>query len=111
MSKKTCFLIFIAAMVTILTSYVLNITPVTKEISNTFIQMQNIYIAIASIASALLFIKNKHYWLIMIGLALIIASIVQVLLLNGSLISIALLYKIIASFVYMYLVTLTRYML
>lgn len=111
MSKKTCFMIFIAAMVIILASYVLNFAPVTREVNAVFSQMQNIYIAASAVIISLLMRKSKHYWLIMLGIAIIAAGVIQVVVQGSSLMTLALLYKAIAFIVYVYLVALARFML
>ena len=111
MSKKTCFMIFIAAMVIILASYVLNFAPVTREVNAVFSQMQNIYIAASAVIISLLMSKSKHYWLIMLGIAIIAAGVIQVVVQGSSLMTLALLYKAIAFIVYVYLVALARFML
>ena len=111
MSKKTCFLIFIAALVIILASYALNFSPVTREVSAVFTQMQNVYIAASAVIIAFLMSKSKHYWLIMLGIALIAAGIIQVVVQGGVLMSVATLYKAVAFLVYVYLVALIRFMI
>jgi hypothetical protein len=111
MSKKTCFLIFIAALVIIIASYVLNFSPVTREVNAVFAQMQNIYIVASSVIIAFLMSKSKHYWLIMLGLAFIAAGVIQVAVQGGALMSVATLYKAVAFIVYVYLVQLVRFMI
>lgn len=110
MSKKSCFVIFIIILWAVLASYVAKIGIITKETNAIFANMQNIYVAISAVLISLLVSKSKHYWLIMLGIA-VIASIVIELVLGGTVISLAVLYKIIAFIVYVYLVMLSRYML
>ena len=111
MSRKACFLIFVISLVTILAAYIFKFSIVTKEVGTTFAEMQNIYIALASVITAVLLAKSKHYWLIMIGMAVIISIVTHVVIAGGTLMTIALLYKILASLVYIYLVQLVRYMI
>lgn len=111
MSKKTCFMIFIIAVVAIMASFVANFTPITSEVAKVFAQMQNLYIALAAVIISLLLAKQKHYWLLMLGVAVIAAAIIQTVVMGQALMSIALLYKIIAIIVYAYLVALMRFML
>lgn len=111
MSKKTCFIIFLIALGTILVSYLLNFVPVIRETNMIFAQMQNVYIAVSAIVLALVLAKNKYYWLIMLALALIVAALIQVLIAGGTVMSVAVLYKAIAFMVYAYLITLARFML
>lgn len=111
MSRKTCFMIFVAMLVIILASYVFHVSPVTKEVGRIFMQMQNVYIALSSVIISLILAKTGHYWLIMIGISFIAAAVVQVLVLGGTLMTIALLYKIAAFLVYAYFAVLVRYML
>lgn len=110
MSKKTCFVIFAIAIVAILASYAAHFSLVTKEVSAVFAQMQNVYIALSSVILSLIMTKTKHYWLIMLGVSVVVAGAVQILF-GGSLLTIALLYKILAFIVYVYLVALLRFML
>ena len=111
MSKKVCFRIFAVSLIIILASFIINFTPVTSEISKVFTQMQNIYLSVSAVIIALLLKKQRHYWLIMIGIAVIASIIIQLLIAGGSLLTIALLYKIIAFIIYVYLTVLIRYML
>ena len=111
MSKKTCFMIFIAALVIVLTSFVLNFAPVTREVNAVFSNMQNIYIAASAVIISLIMSKSKHYWLIMLGIALIASGIIQVVIEGKTLMTIALLYKAVAFIVYVYLVQLVRFMI
>lgn len=110
MSRKTCFMIFIAAVVVIMASFVIGFSPITSEVAKVFAQMESVYIALPAVITALLLSKQKHYWLIMLGLALIIAAVVQLVITGGTLISMALLYKTIAVIVYVYLICLIRFM-
>jgi len=110
MSKKSCFIIFVIALWFVIISYVAKIGLITKELDAVFGSMQNLYVAASAVVISLLVSKSKHYWLIMLGVA-VIASVVIELVLGGAIISLALLYKIIAFVVYVYLVMLSRYML
>lgn len=111
MSKKTCFMIFIVSLVVILASYVAHFNPVTKEVGAVFGTMQNIYIALSSVIISLIMTKTKHYWLIMLGISVVAAAVIQVFVSGASLMTMALLYKIIAFIVYVYLVALVRFMI
>lgn len=110
MSKKMCFTIFVIALIVILMSFVLKFAPVTREVNAVFAQMCNIYLALSAIIISLILAKTKHYWLTMIALALLTAAVIQVVVLGGALMSVALLYKFIAFLVYVYIITLIRYM-
>lgn len=110
MSRKTCFMIFIAAVVIIMASFVAGFSPVTREVSNVFAQMCGLYLALAAVITSLLLSKQKHYWLIMLGIAVVASVLIQLLIVGGSLMTVALLYKIIAFIVYAYLIQLMRYM-
>ncbi len=111
MSRKTCFIIFIAAVVVIMASFVIGFSPVTREVSKVFAQMCGLYLSLAAVITSLLLSKQKHYWLVMLGIAVVAAVLIQLLVVGGSLMTIALLYKIIAFIVYAYLVQLMRYMM
>lgn len=110
MSRKTCFMIFIAAVVVIMASFVVGFSPVTNEVSKVFAQMCGLYLSLAAVITSLLLSKQKHYWLIMLGIAVVAAVVIQLLVVGGSLMTVALLYKIIAFIVYAYLIQLMRYM-
>ena len=110
MSRKTCFMIFIAAVVIIMASFVAGFSPVTREVSNVFAQMCGLYLALAAVITPLLLSKQKHYWLVMLGIAVVAAVLIHLLIVGGSLMTVALLYKIIAFVVYVYLIQLMRYM-
>lgn len=110
MSRKTSFMIFTIALIAILVSYIANFAVVTKEVNAVFSAMQNIYVAISAVVLALLISKTKHYWLIMLGVSVVAAIIIQVVIGGGALMSVALLYKVAAFIVYTYLVQLVRYM-
>ena len=111
MSKKTCFIIFVIALATILVSYVFNFIPVTKQVNAVFSQMQNVYIALSAVILSLLLRKIKYFWLIMLGLAVVTAIVVQTVILSASLSAFALIYKAFAFIVYVYLVVLSCFML
>lgn len=111
MSKKTCFIIFVIAMATILVSYVFNFVPITKQVNAVFSQMQSVYIAVPAVILALLLRKIKYFWLIMLGLAVIAAIVVQTVILGSALSAFALIYKAVAFIVYAYLVVLSCFML
>lgn len=111
MSRKTCFMIFIAATVIIMASFVAGFAPVTSEVSKVFAQMCGLYLTLAAVITSLLLSKQKHYWLIMLGIAVVASVLIQWLIVGGSIMTIALLYKIIAFIVYVYLVQLMRYMM
>ncbi|MCM1324752.1 MAG: hypothetical protein NC218_11590 [Acetobacter sp.] len=111
MSRKTSFMIFIAAVVIIMASFVAGFSPITREVSKVFTQMCGLYLSLAAVITSLLLSKQKHYWLIMLGIAVIASILIQLLIVGGSLMTVALLYKIIAFIVYVYLVQLMRYMI
>ena len=54
MSRKTCFMIFIAAVTIILVSYVIKFSPVTGAVSSVFAAMQNPYLAASAVVVSLL---------------------------------------------------------
>lgn len=103
-------MIFIAAVIVIMASFVAGFSPVTNEVSKVFAQMCGLYLALAAVITSLLLSKQKHYWLIMLGIAVVASVLIQLLVVGGSLMTVALLYKIIAFIVYAYLIQLMRYM-
>lgn len=111
MSKKTCFMIFIAAIVAIMVSFILKFHPVTGEVSAVFSAMQNPYIAVAASVLSLLLIKQRWFWLMILGCAVLTAIAVQLLVTGETLAVAALIYKIVAFVVYAYLIVLMRFML
>lgn len=110
MSKKVCFKIFIFALVGIMVSFIINFAPVTSVVSSVFSEMQNMYLSIIAVLSASLMKKNRHYWLTMFGLALIVAVALEFFIGSGNIISIAIIYKILAFVVYTFLVRLILFM-
>ncbi len=110
MSKKTCFLIYVIALPTILISYIINFSPITKEVTAIFSSMQNLYLAITATVLSFLLKKQKHYLLLHLGLAVITAVIIQLFIIKGTLLSLSLLYLIIAYMVYNYFFQQIRYM-
>lgn len=111
MSRKTAFMIFVASVIVIMASFVANFSPVTREVSNVFTQMCGLYLSLAAVITSLLLSKQKHYWLVMLGIAVVASVLIQLIVVSGSLMTVALLYKIIAFIVYVYLVQLMRYMM
>lgn len=93
-----------------MTSFVLNLSTVTAPVSHTFAAMQNMYLALTAVIASLLLIKQKYYWLEMLGIAVIAAIIIEVIVLGGAVMSMAVLYKIIAIAVYAYWIQLMRFM-
>lgn len=111
MSKKTCFMIFIAAVTAIMISFILNFHPVTGEVSAVFSAMRNPYIAVTSLVLSLLLAKQRYFWLMILGCAVLTAVVVQMVIAGGSLSAGILIYMVVAFAVYAYLVVLMRFML
>lgn len=110
MSRRSSFIIFIIATIVMMASFVINFSAVTAPVARTFAAMQNMYIALTAVIASLLLIKQKYYWLEMLGVAVIAAIIIEVVVLSGTLVSLAVLYKIIAIAVYAYWIQLMRFM-
>ncbi len=110
MSRRSSFVLFVIVSIVIMTSYILNFSTVTSPVSQTFSVMQNMYVALTGVIASLLLIKQKYYWLEILGVAIIAAVIIEVVIMGGALMSIAVLYKIIAIAVYAYWVQLMRFM-
>ncbi len=111
MSKKTCFMIFVTAVIALIAAYVLRVGAVTSQAENIFAAMRSPYIAGAAVVLALLLNKQKHYWLIMLGCAVLTAVLIQLFIAGGSLTVWGIVYKTAAFLVYAYLVTLIRFMI
>ena len=111
MSKQTCFMIFIAALVVIMASFISGFGVVTAPVSETFGPMKGLYLTISALVVSLLILKQKYYWLLILGCAVVAAVLIQLLIVGGSVMSIAVLYKIAAFAVYAYLVQLVRFMI
>lgn len=111
MSKKTCFMIFVVAVIAIIAAFILKLSAITAPVNATFAMMKNPYIAGSAVVLALLLNKQKHYWLLMIGCAVICAVLVQLFVVGGSLTSWSVVYKAAAFLVYAYLTALIRFML
>ena len=110
MSKKVCFKIFIFALIGIIASYVVKFSPVTSIVSSIFEEMCGLYLSIAAVILAFVIKKNRHYWLTMCGLALIVAIALEFFVGSGNIISLAIIYKILAFVVYAFLVRLIIFM-
>ena len=110
MSKKVCFKIFIFALIGIMTSFVIKFSPVTSVVSNIFFEMCGLYLSISAIVLAFLTKKNRRYWLTMFGIALIAAIALEFFVGSGNIISIAIIYKILAFVVYAFLARLIIFM-
>lgn len=111
MSKRTCFMIFIVALVVIMASFVFSFGMVTKPVNEVFGAMKGMYLAIAALVISLLLLKQKYYWLLILGCALLAALLIQYFIVGGSILTIAVLYKVVAFVVYAYLVQLVRFMI
>ncbi len=111
MSKKTCFMIFVVSVIVIMAAYILRIGAVTAQVEQVFSAMRSPYIAGAAVVLALLLNKQKYYWFIMLGCAVLTAVLVQLFVVGGSLAALALVYKTVAFLVYAYLVALIRFMI
>ena len=68
-------------------------------------------VTISALVVSLLLLKQKYYWLLILGCAVVAAVLIQLLIVGGSVMSIAVLYKIAAFAVYAYLVQLVRFMI
>ena len=111
MSRKTCFMIFIAAVTIILVSYVIKFSQVTGVVSSEFAAMQNPYLAVSADVVTQLMAKQRYYWLLIRGGAVLAAVLIQLFVVGGALAAAILLYKIAAFVVYAYLIMLMRFML
>lgn len=111
MSKKACFLTFVIATTLIMACFVLNFSPVTSHVSAVFSAMQGIYLSVIAIITALLLHKQKFYWLIILGCAILASVIIQYFVMGGAIFTVAVLYKIVAFTVYAFWVLLMRYMI
>ncbi len=111
MSKKTCFMIFVIAVITIIAAFMFKIGAVTQPVNAIFGAMKNPYIAGSAIILSVLLGKQKHYWLIMLGCAVLAAILVQLFVVGGVLTPLAVAYKASAFLVYVYLVALIRFMI
>lgn len=111
MSKKTCFMIFVVSVIVIMAAYILRIGAVTTQVEQVLSAMRSPYIAGAAVVLALLLNKQKYYWFIMLGCAVLTAVLVQLFVVGGGLAVLALVYKTVAFLVYAYLVALIRFMI
>lgn len=104
-------MIFVVSVIVIMAAYILRIGAVTTQVKQVFSAMRSPYIAGAAVVLALLLNKQKYYWLIMLGCAVLTAVLVQLFVVGGSLTAWSLVYKTVAFLVYAYLVALIRFML
>ncbi len=111
MSRKTCFMIFIAVSVILLVAHILNLKVVMAPAGNIFSAMGSPYIAGSAVVLALLLNKQKYYWLIMLGCAVLAAVLIQLLVVGSSLMALSLIYKATAFLIYAYWVSLIKFMI
>lgn len=111
MSRKTCFLIFVIALIALIAAFLFKINVITSHAMAIFAAMKNPYIAGSAIILAVLLSKQKYYWLLILACAIIAAVLVQMFVVGGALAFWPLLYKTLAFMVYAYLILLIRYML
>lgn len=111
MSKKTCFMIFVIAVVALIAAFILKISALTTPAVLIFGNMKNPYIAVGAIILSLLLNKQRHYWLLMSACAVIAAILIQIFVIGGTLAFWPILYKTAAFLVYAYLITLIRFMI
>ncbi len=111
MSKKAYILTLIIALVAILAAFVLNYTPITKEVSKIFGNMQILWLAGSACLISLALVKKSGYWLISLGLSIVAALLIQWLVIGAPIVLIDIIYKAIAYLVYAYLVYVLRYVI
>jgi len=111
MSKKTCFMIFVVAVIALIAAFIFKISAITAPAGAVFAAMKNPYVAGSAVILALLLNKQKHYWLIMIGCAVVAAVLIQLFIAGGHLALWPIVYKSAAFLVYAYLVALIRFMI
>jgi len=111
MNKKMCFSIFVAAVITIIVGFLLNIGIIKNVTREIFTDMQEFYVCASGIAIGLLLYKNKYYWLLLIGCAIFVAVLIHLLLLGGLGSFQAMAIRAVAIMAYGYLTALIRFMM
>lgn len=109
MSRKTCFMIFVIAVIAVIAAFILKISAVTSQVEAVFTAMKNPYVAGSAIILALLLNKQRHYWLLMLGCAVIAAIVIQ-LVFGGAFALWPIVHKALAFMVYVYLIALIKFM-
>jgi len=111
MNKKICFAIFVAVLITLIAGVLFHIGVINHTRDAVFAQMQNFYVCISAIVCAILLAKQKYYWLLVIGCAIIAAILIQLLVVGhlGSIYIIAM--RAAAFLAYAYLTALIRFMI
>ncbi len=111
MNKKMCFLIFVAAVIALIAGIVFKIGVINNLRDAIFAHMQNFYVCVSAIVCAVLLAKNKYYWLLIIGCAVVAALLIQFFMVGN----ISNIYQIsmraAAFLVYAYLTALIRFMI
>ena len=111
MSRKSYLATLVIALIAILAAFVFNYTPLTSEISKVFGAMQILWLAGSASLISLALVKKSGYLLLSLGAAVIAAILIQWLVVGGTILSIELIYKVIAYLVYAYLIYLLHYVI
>lgn len=111
MSKKTCFMIFVIAVIALIVAFMLKISAITVPANSIFAAMKSPYIAGSAFILALLLNKQKHYWLIMLACAILAAVLIQLFVVGSTLALWPVVYKAAAFLTYAFLITLIRFMI
>ena len=106
-----CFLIFVAALITIVAGFMFNIGSITSVTRAVFADMQGFYVCASGIILGLLLYKHKYYWLLLIGCAIVAAILIHLLVLGSLGTVYALAIRATAIMAYGYLTALVRFMI
>ena len=111
MNKKMCFWIFIAAVITIVAGFLLNIGVIKSVTKDVLADMGGFYVCASGVLLGIFLAKNKYYWLLLIACAIVAAILIHLFVL-GSLGSVyALAIRAVAIMAYGYLTALIRFMI
>ena len=111
MSKKLSFRLFVILLWTILVSYMISLSEITLPVQHIIGAMLNPYLGCVAVASCLIIGKKRYHRSFFLVIAILTAIILQFLSDGSNLLTWELLYKFIAFYIYIYLVSLSRYMI
>ena len=111
MNKKMCFMIFVAAVITVIAGFLLNIGIIKSVTRDIFADMQGFYACASGVVFGILLAKNKYYWLMLIACAIVASILIHLFVFGsvGSLYSLAI--RAVAIMAYGYLTALIRFMI
>lgn len=109
MRKKSAYLYFLAvAAILIAAAFVLNISFIKSAVHSVLHMVSSPWVCAAAAVSAFIFTGNKHYWLVNIAVALIVAVLIQFFIIGGSFVPYTILMRALAFLCIVYVLNLVR---